>query len=187
MKIWFTSDTHFGSERTLKLSKRPFKDTNEMDEVMINNWNKVVSKDDTVYHLGDFGEYETIEKLNGKIILLYGNYEVADGINSDYLKHIGFYDVIKDNTFSIWIDNKNKNYEFEKYHLSMSHYPTMVSNVSSVNSFNLFGHIHKLQMVKRHGLNAGIDCHNLFPIDLDTVLFYKNAIDNFYDDEVFNQ
>ena len=40
-------------------------------------------------------------------------------------------------------------------------------------------------MIKRFGLNVGIDCHNFKPIDLDTVLFYDNALKNFYDEEVF--
>ena len=51
--------------------------------------------------------------------------------------------------------------------------------------FHLFGHIHERQMIKRFGLNVGIDCHNFKPIDLDTVLFYDNALKNFYDEEVF--
>ena len=33
--IYFTADTHFGSKRTLELSKRPFKDTDEMDNYII--------------------------------------------------------------------------------------------------------------------------------------------------------
>ena len=54
-KIWFTSDTHFSSERTLELSKRPFKSVEEMDKILIENWNSVVGQNDTVYHIGDFG------------------------------------------------------------------------------------------------------------------------------------
>lgn len=41
-KVWFTSDTHFNSERTLELSKRPFKTVEEMNNVLIKNWNSVV-------------------------------------------------------------------------------------------------------------------------------------------------
>lgn len=73
MKIWFTSDTHFRSERTLQLSKRPFNSVEEMDQTMINNWNKVVSEHDIVFHLGDFGNYEVSKRLNGNIILIFGN------------------------------------------------------------------------------------------------------------------
>lgn len=51
--------------------------------------------------------------------------------------------------------------------------------------FNLFGHVHQLCMVKKYGLNVGTDCHFFKPIDIDTVLFYKNAIQNHYDFNVF--
>ena len=40
-------------------------------------------------------------------------------------------------------------------------------------------------MVKKRGLNVGVDCHNFTPIDLDTVLFYHNAIQRYYDKDVF--
>ena len=73
--IFYTSDTHFGSERALKLSKRPFNSVNDMDWKLIENWNRIVHINDTVYHLGDFGSLWPLKYLNGKIILIQGNYE----------------------------------------------------------------------------------------------------------------
>ena len=52
--------------------------------------------------------------------------------------------------------------------------------------FNLFGHIHGLQKVKRYGLNVGVDCHYFKPINLEEVLWWKNAIENYYDNNVFD-
>ena len=74
MKRFFTSDTHFGAERTRTLFKRPFSSIKEMDKSIIKNWNKKVKKEDLVYHLGDFGDFNKVKKLNGKIILILGNY-----------------------------------------------------------------------------------------------------------------
>ena len=97
--IWFTSDTHFGAERTLNLSKRPFKSVSEMNNELINNWNNVVAEDDIVYHLGDFGDYTIIKQLKGRVVLVYGNYERRDEklINNlkDELLNMGFYKVIE--------------------------------------------------------------------------------------------
>lgn len=77
-RIFFTADTHFGSERTLQLSRRPYKNTQQMDEALIRNWNATIKDTDHVYHLGDFGHYSNIKHLNGKVHLLMGNYERKD-------------------------------------------------------------------------------------------------------------
>lgn len=76
--VYFTSDTHFNLQRTLELSRRPFDSVEHMNNILIQNWNRVVKPEDTVYHLGDFGDITYREYLNGRIILLIGNYELKD-------------------------------------------------------------------------------------------------------------
>ena len=51
--------------------------------------------------------------------------------------------------------------------------------------FFLYGHIHRLQTVKRNGVNVGVDCHHFFPINLDDVYFQINGVLNHYDKNVF--
>lgn len=173
-KIWFTADTHFGHQRTLELSKRPYNSVEEMDSDMIEKWNSVVGEDDVVYHLGDFGTYESVKQLNGNIHLVLGNYErddiYSEKITLNYLFD-NFYSVYERIDIAIF---NNKEYR-------LLHEPSRAYN----DKFKLFGHIHKLQMVKRNGLNVGVDCHNFYPIDLETVEFYRNAIENHYDKDVF--
>lgn len=183
-KIYFVSDTHFGSQRTLELSKRPFKSVEEMDSVIIKNWNETVGEDDVVYHLGDFGNYEIAKQLNGKIRLLKGNYERQDVNLEKYEDY--FYDVILGETFSGYTTYE-KNDLTHTLFINIAHEPSLVKDKKiSSSSINLFGHIHKLCMIKSYGLNVGVDCHNFKPIDIETVLFYHNAILNHYDEEVFN-
>jgi hypothetical protein len=55
------------------------------------------------------------------------------------------------------------------------------------NNFLLYGHIHRLDMIKRNALNVGVDCHYFKPISIDEVLWHRNAILNHYDNEVFLQ
>ena len=53
-KVFFTSDTHFNHANIIKFCERPFGSIEEMNEALIANWNRVVGKDDIVFHLGDF-------------------------------------------------------------------------------------------------------------------------------------
>lgn len=174
-KIWFTSDTHFGSKRTLEFSKRPFKNVKEMDDTIIKNWNDKVDKSDIVIHLGDFGNYEKVKELNGLIKIIPGNYE-RDDIDFKKFKNY-FYDVM----------GEDLSYCINDYKLTMSHEPSLIKHIPiSPNNINIFGHIHKLCMIKPYGINVGVDCHDFTPIDMNTILFYHNAILNHYDNEVFN-
>jgi calcineurin-like phosphoesterase family protein len=78
---FFTSDTHFGHKNIIKYSNRPFADVSHMNEALIENWNALVSPEDTVYHLGDvaLGPWEDWDKvltrLNGYKVLVVGNHE----------------------------------------------------------------------------------------------------------------
>jgi len=167
MGVFFIADTHFGEERTLQLWKRPFSSVTDMDRRMIANWNGVVSDGDTVHHLGDFGFYDRITGLNGNIIFLPGNYddpELVEAMSKTC-------EIIEPNTVV----------EIDGNRFQLVHEP----DEAEAGKFFLFGHIHKSQMVKRNGLNVGVDCHNFYPIDLETVLFWRNAIENHYDENVF--
>lgn len=81
MTTFFTSDTHFGHERIITLSNRPFRDVQHMNEMLIKNWNDVVSPTDHVYHLGDvaLGSFEEsmkcVARLNGIKHLVMGNHD----------------------------------------------------------------------------------------------------------------
>ena len=166
--IYFTSDTHFNQQRTLELSRRPFDSVEHMNNTLVQNWNNTVKQEDTVYHLGDFGDITYRDHLNGRIILLIGNYELKDYTYSELNE---YFDIIEEPTEAV-IGGHN----FHLVHEPVNQHP---------HKFNLFGHIHKLQMVKKNGLNVGVDCHNFKPISLEEVLWYKNAIENHYDINVF--
>lgn len=51
---YYISDLHFDHTNVIKFDNRPFKDVEEMNNTLINNWNSVVKKSDIVYVLGDF-------------------------------------------------------------------------------------------------------------------------------------
>lgn len=181
--IYFTSDTHFTQQRTLELTRRPFNSVDEMDQCIIDKWNKIVNDDDIIYHLGDFGNFKIADKLNGKIILILGNYEIEEM----YDKAMSFYNYrtyLKMNYNIHEVYEKNFKYLNDKEIWNLTHKPIDCDRTK----FNLFGHIHRSQMIKPYGLNIGIDCNYYKLFSLHDVLFYKNALENrFYDENVFDK
>lgn len=79
--MFVTSDHHFFHKNIIEYESRPFKDVEEMNKVMIEKWNSVVSDDDTVIHLGDFAltsfdnTKEVFDQLNGNKYLIMGNHD----------------------------------------------------------------------------------------------------------------
>ena len=175
--IYFSSDSHFSSNRTFQFSRRPFKDVNDMNEKMIEIWNSIVNPEDEVIHLGDFGDYTFRKFLNGKITLALGNYEIKD-INED---RITLDDLINKYNFNRILPAEGALININGHDFYCCHKP----EDCDMNEFNLFGHAHRLSMIKRFGLNVGVDCHYFKPINLEEILFYKNAIENEYDENIF--
>jgi calcineurin-like phosphoesterase family protein len=85
--IFIVSDTHFGQESILRFltptgeRMRPMWETaDEMDEALVENWNKVVRPQDKVYHLGDVSmkrhKIEVVGRCNGHKRLVRGNHDI---------------------------------------------------------------------------------------------------------------
>lgn len=80
-KVFFIADLHFGDEGIIRYENRPFASAEEMDAQLIESWNHVVSKEDTVFVLGDFSCYgeekdrELLFALSGRKILIMGNHD----------------------------------------------------------------------------------------------------------------
>ncbi len=88
---WFSSDTHF--LHTMVAGLRGFASSEEHDEAIIANWNRVVRPDDLVWHLGDVGlgnESKVLEqaaRLNGRKQLITGNHDPCWPGHRDSRKH----------------------------------------------------------------------------------------------------
>lgn len=78
-RVFFTSDVHFGHKNLVNSLRNMT--VEESDSLIIKNWNKVVSKRDIVYVLGDITmeKHNIIEnyikQLNGTIIIIGGNHD----------------------------------------------------------------------------------------------------------------
>lgn len=195
-KIWFTSDTHFGSSRALEYSRRPFQTVEDMDWKMMENWNNTISPYDTIYHLGDFGDMEKLKYLNGaKKCLSLGNYEVDERtkMRKGYVPYFNF---LKE-TYGwdmIFGDGVAHNLPFPDENIKFCHEPSIIKEdilgdrkLGINNTFGLFGHIHGRQKIKKWGIDVGVDANNFTPVSLEYVEFIKKAItDGVYDEEVWS-
>ena len=87
--IFVISDTHFGHKNILTFLNedgsrvRDFSSLEEMDELIVENWNKTVSDQDIVYHLGDvyFGAgHQHLKRLRGRKRLILGNHDEGKNV-----------------------------------------------------------------------------------------------------------
>lgn len=127
-RIFFIADTHFCEDNIMHYENRPFESVAQMDQEMINNWNKMVSEEDIVYVLGDFGadknESRVLKQLNGIKYLVKGNHDIY---SNEYYRLAGFSEVYDKPVIldEFWI---------------LSHEPMYV-NVNMPYA-NIFGHVH---------------------------------------------
>jgi len=163
MKVYFTSDTHWGHKRIIEHSHRPFSSVEEMDDILIQNWNKVVRPNDTIYHLGDFNfrsirttdDYLTY--LNGHIHIVWGNHD--DQFAKKY-KH----------RFASYCDAKYLRLNGEK--ITLYHYPQRAWRFSQHGGWHLFGHCHGSLPNLGRSMDVGVDCWNYTPASFEEIEAY---------------
>jgi calcineurin-like phosphoesterase family protein len=168
---YYISDLHLGHENIIKLCNRPFKSVEDMDRILIDNWNSVITPDDEVYILGDLvfrasnSPLDYFKKLNGKKYLIKGNH---DNIRADwrpYFEWIRDYAEIKDNGKDV----------------ILFHYPIVEWNKFFRHSIHLYGHIHNstnnqaYKILKKisNSYNVGADVIGFTPRTLDEVIKFN--------------
>lgn len=130
MKTFFIADPHFGHRAIIEYENRPFETVEEMDQALIANWNRVVSKRDKVYLLGDVSFYKDevtaniVKQLQGIKYLVLGNH---DSPNVKRYYDMGFHRV----------------YDYpvilQKFWM-LSHEPLYTN--TNMPYANIFGHVH---------------------------------------------
>lgn len=164
-EIFIISDTHFGHAGMLNFLNydgtrmRPFSSVEEMDELMIENWNKLVKPMDKVYHLGDVfyksgNSDEIAKRLNGEKVLVRGNHDRREA--RWYLKYF------KDVRATFHIDG---NY-------LLGHFPI---HPDSKGRFvrQLHGHIHAQTVMKKEYFITGFGYNTAFNKITDP--WYRNC------------
>lgn len=163
--IWVTADTHFNHANVIKYCNRPYKDVDEMNQSLIQNWNSLVTPNDEVYHLGDFcfGDPTLIlPQLNGDIFLVPGNHDTP---LIKYLKK----------NLNTKIKVLDSIYEFRypllQLPVVMCHYPLHSWNRKSYGSIHVHGHTHGALASSSvsHRYDVGVDTNSYSPISIDII------------------
>lgn len=142
---------------------RPWADTvDDGDEMMVEAWNAVVGRADTVYHLGDVAirrqGLKILERLNGRKILIRGNHDIFK--LGDYAKHFA------DIRGSHKIDR-----------MILTHYPIHPGSIPHWCLANVHGHTHQNIVERRtwwgrrrpdtRYFNACVEILGLAPISIE--------------------
>lgn len=166
--IYFTADTHFGHEAIIKMCQRPFESLADMNEKLIQRWNKKVRGNDTVYIVGDMffrcrDAEEVLKRLKGKKKLIIGNHDGS------------------------WLSENSKSYfqSVDKFlefsdgfrSITLCHYPLMTWKHKE-KSYMIHGHIHNdtssdfWELIKStpNLLNAGADINGYEPVSFDELV-----------------
>lgn len=174
MNIFFTSDLHFCHNKEFLYTPRGFTNVNDMNEAIVERWNKVVKPEDEVYNLGDFAlnDIDTalsyINRLHGKIYWIAGNHDTKKKI-----------DLITNNCDCVWYIGYADQIQFDnKYNIYMSHYPTLTANFDqkkfSQHVIAVHGHTHQhgnwIDPKNPFTYHVGLDSHNCTPVHINEII-----------------
>ena len=165
-RVFFTSDLHFGHKNLCQGLRGMTSE--ESDQLIINNWNKVVTKRDLVYVLGDITMENQndipkyIKQLNGRIILIGGNHDTKQCC--DVYKKLGI---------TVMGVLKYKGYICT--HIPIHPRELVIDGVQQWRG-NIHGHVHQFEKGKAkydYGplyYNVNIELHNYTPIAFDDLV-----------------
>lgn len=166
MTVFFTSDTHFGHKNIIHHCSRPWATVEEMNEGLIERWNKRIKPEDIVYHLGDFSFTKPklvagfLDRLNGRKNLLRGNHDNKVELYSDRFESVRDYRVLR----------------MEGEVIVLMHFPISSWEGMNKGAWHLHGHSHgthrtSLPTSAEFGprLDVGVDCHDWYPLSFEEV------------------
>lgn len=168
--IYYISDVHLGHENVLKFDKRPFADTEEMWQIMLERWNEKVKAEDDVYILGDVCYHSKytpefyLQQLNGKKHLIVGNHDRAVLDSPSAIACFVSIDPI------LWIKDRERD-------VVLCHFPMAEWDGMRRKSWHVYGHIHcrrnevyEFMITRERALNAGCMINNYEPVTFEEMI-----------------
>jgi len=189
---YFTSDIHFSDLATFINDDRPFENLKEYDEFIIKLWNKTMTKNDTLYIVGDmldcdgpdFDSWKSalkyVKRIKPQIILIMGNNE--DRIVNNFFD--GDFQKFRQHLISAGVKDVHKNFHLNirGINLYMTHNP-----VDHKKGYvNLVGHSHRSKgLWYSFGLSVSCDLNHFRPYSEESLIFQLKRKDEFFSDPIF--
>lgn len=167
MNKWFISDTHFSHTNIIRYAGRPFQSVKEMDERLIENWNALITPQDTVFFLGDFG-LGTTDFLAGLCVRLHGNKICIRG------NHDGTPAKMQKIGFSLALESAF--IKIGRHQVELVHIPSH----PAPSHFQLHGHVHEKRpnkLVDRQ-LNLSVEVWDYKPVSEKTIIAQLDRADS---------
>ena len=170
--IYFTSDLHFYHEKIIHHCRRPFADVQDMNERLIENWNRTVGPDDEVYILGDVTmkgpeqAFAVLSRLSGKKYLIRGNHDYFID-NPEWQNYSWVFQWVKDYHELIW-----NNQKFVLFHYPIAEWAGFYNG-----SIHLHGHQHNKAVYNYQQLqtglkryDVGVDANGFKPVNIEHIV-----------------
>ena len=175
----YISDLHFGHENVIDFDNRPFKDVEEMNRCMIENWNGKVGEDDDVWIVGDFCHRSAkdpvwyLKQLKGRKHLIVGNHDNV---------------ILQNNEAQTYFESIEK-IGFVKEEggeqVILCHYPIAEWKYMRHGSWLVYGHLHnrkndtyEFMKTRERALNAGAAINHYTPVSFSELLINNSAFQN---------
>lgn len=185
MTTWFSSDIHFGHKNIIEFCNRPWETVDEMNEGIIENFNRFISPEDTLILVGDLcmgRKDDTIPllgRINGTKIVVPGNHdpmhpahEKRDWKRAEWTAR--YYN--EGGTRACAIDTY---LPLGNTEVKVCHFPyygdsgdeERFSEYRPVDNGNwlIHGHVHDAWRVNGRQINVGMDAWGMMPVHLDTI------------------
>lgn len=170
-KIFFTSDIHFCHDREFLYKPRGFDSISEMNDAIVERWNNVVGKEDTVYILGDLMlcnnemGVELLCGLNGMKRIIRGNHDTDNRV--ELYRSLPNVLSVEDAAYFKW----------NGYKFFLTHFPCLTGSLEHSDAkhtlINLFGHTHSKLLFyedRPYMYNVAMDAHNSTPVCISEIV-----------------
>lgn len=166
---WFTADLHLSHDRIIKLAKRPFVDSEQMNNSIITNMKNNLSRGDELYILGDLSFdiyasrlfFDLCRDRGYQVHYILGNHDKKGGRHNPIYKNCITVSEVKD-------------IKIEDQKITLCHYPMRSWNNSHHGAWQLYGHEHGSVEDIGKQYDVGVDGNDFKPLNFNQI---KNIMD----------